>query len=194
MTRIHARRFGPILVIALPLVFAACGAITLPGQSAGTGAPTTGPGSSLLPGVSFGDDKALEAFLPATLCGQPSKKQSYSASSGQLPDASANPYAALFSGLGSGSIAIAEPADSACKSGVAAFKLQGANQFLIQAFLAAMAADAGGASTQVNLGGKTVTKVTEDSDITYVYAKNDTMFVITAASDDEAASILSALP
>ena len=199
MTRTHARRFGPILVIALPLIFAACNAITLPGQSTGTAGapttgPTTGPGGSPLPGVSFGDDKALEAFLPATLCGQPSKKQSYSASSGQMPDASTNPYAALFSGLGSGSIAVAEPADSTCKSGAAAFKLQGANQFLIQAFLAAMAADSGTAASQVNLGGKTVTKVAEEGDITYVYARNDTMFVVTAASDDEAASILAALP
>jgi hypothetical protein len=198
MSRTAARRFGPILVILLPIVVAACGAVSLPGQPT-TGAPTTGPttapGGSPIAGVSFGDDQALAATLPNELCGQPSKKQSFSASAGgQIPDASANPYAALFAGLGTGSVAIAEPASSACKSGAAAFRLQGANQFIVQAFLAAMASESGGASSQVNLGGKAVTKVDEDGELTYVYAKGDTIFVVTAASDDEAGTVLSALP
>jgi hypothetical protein len=199
MTRTAARRFGPILVIVLPLIVAACNAVSLPGQPT-AGAPTTGPTTA--PGgnpsasldVSFSNDQALEAMLPNDLCGQPSKKQSYSATAGQIPDASANPYGALFAGLGTGSVAVAEPSSSDCKSGAAAFRLQGANQFLIQAFLAAMASQSGGASSQVNLGGKAVTKVDESGDLTYVYAKGDTMFVVTAAGDDEAATVLSALP
>jgi hypothetical protein len=199
MTRTHARLFGPILVIALPLIFAACGAITLPGQSTGTaGAPTTGPttGPGGSPIVGVGGAKDLEATLPDQLCGQPSKKQSFAAGGTQLPDPSSNPYSALLAILGTGAFAIAEPTSSdTCKVSAGAFRMQGANQFLIQAFLLAAASDANGQSTQVNLGGKAATKIDDQSDENlYIYVKGDTIYMIGAPGDDLAGPVLSVLP
>jgi len=199
MTRLAARRFGLILVIALPMIVAAaCGGLnlTLPGQSSSaTSQPqaTAGPGGSPIVGV--GGAKDLEATLPNELCGQPSKKQSFAANAAQLPDASSNPYSALFASLGSGAFAIAEPASTDCKVSAGAFRLQGANQFLIQAFLLAAAADTSGQSSQVNVGGKAVTKIDDESDeILYIYVKGETIYVVGAPSDDLAGPALSALP
>jgi hypothetical protein len=197
MSRTAARRFGPILVILLPIIVAACGAVSLPGQPT-TGAPTTGPttapGGSPIVGV--GGAKDLEATLPDQLCGQPSKKQSFAAGATELPDASSNPYSALIALLGTGSFAIAEPTSSdTCKVSAAAFRMQGANQFLIQAFLLAAASDSSGQSTQVNLGGKAATKIDDQSDeILYIYVKGDTIYMIGAPGDDLAGPVLSALP
>jgi hypothetical protein len=199
MTRIHARRFGPILVIVLPLIVAACGAITLPGQSAAptTGpitGPTTGPDGSPIVGV--GGAKDLEATLPDQLCGQPSKKQSFAAGGTQLPDPSSNPYSSLLAILGTGAFAVAEPTSSdTCKVSAGAFRMQGANQFLIQAFLLAAASDSNGQSTQVNLGGKAATKIDDQSDeILYISIQGDTIYMVGAPGDDLAGPVLSALP
>ena len=200
MTRLAARRFGLILVIALPMIVAAaCGGLnlTLPGQSSSaTSQPqaTAGPGGSPIVGV--GGAKDLEATLPNELCGQPSKKQSFAANAAQLPDASSNPYSALFASLGSGAFAVAEPASKdTCKVSAAAFRLQGANQFLIQAFLLAAASDSSGQSTQVNLGGKAATKIDDQTDeILYIYVKGDTIYVVGAPGDDLAGPVLSVLP
>jgi len=203
MTRLATRRLGLILAIASAMIVAvACNAVnvTLPGQSSAattqptTGQATTGPGGSILIGV--GGAKDLEATLPSQLCGQPSVKQSFAANAAQLPAASSNPYSALFASLGSGAFAIAEPASKdTCKVSAAAFRLQGANQFIIQAFLLAAASDSSGQSTQVNLGGKAATKIDDQSDeILYIYVKVDTIYVVGAPSDDLAGPALSALP
>lgn len=199
MTRTAARRFGPILVILLPLIVAACGAVSLPGQpttGAPTSGPTTAPGGSPGASIGIGGAKDLEATLPNELCGQPSKKQSFAAGAAQLPDPSSNPYSALIALLGTGSFAIAEPTSSdACKVSAAAFRMQGANQFLIQAFLLAAASDSSGQSTQVNLGGKAATKIDDQSDeVLYIYVKGDTIYMIGAPGDDLAGPVLSALP
>jgi hypothetical protein len=199
MTGVAARRFGLTLVTALPLiVVVACNGISLPGQSSSattqptTGSATSGPGASL----GIGGAKDLEATLPDQLCGQPSVKKSFAADAAQLPDASNNPYSALFASLGNGAFAIAEPASTdSCKVSAAAFRLQGANQFLIQAFLMAAAADSSGKSTQVNVGGKAATKIDDETDETiYIYVKGDTIYVVGAPSDDLAGPALSALP
>ncbi len=203
MTRLATRRLGLILAIASAMIIAvACNAVnvTLPGQSSSatsqptTGQATTGPDGSILIGV--GGAKDLEATLPDQLCGQPSKKQSFAAGATQLPDASSNPYSALIASLGTGAFAIAEPASSdTCKVSAAAFRLQGANQFLIQAFLLAAASDANGQSTQVTVGGKATTKIDDQSDeILYIYVKGDTIYMIGAPSDDLAGPALSTLP
>jgi hypothetical protein len=199
MTRLAARRFGLILVTALAMIVAvACNGlnVTLPGQSSAptTGAATSGPGASL--GLTVSDAKDLEKLLPDQLCGQPSVKKSIAAGAGPLPDASSNPYAALFASLGSGAFALAAPASAdSCKVSAGAFRLQGANQILIQAFLLAAAADSSGQSTQVNLGGKAVTKIDDQTDETlYIYVRGDTIFVVGAPSDDLASPVLSGLP
>jgi hypothetical protein len=203
MTRLATRRLGLILAIASAMIVAvACNAVnvTLPGQSSAattqptTGQATTGPGGSILIGV--GGAKDLEATLPSQLCGQPSVKQSFAANATQLPAPTSNPYSALFASLGSGAFAIAEPASKdTCKVSAAAFRLQGANQFIIQAFLLAAASDSSGQSTQVNLGGKAATKIDDQSDeILYIYVKVDTIYVVGAPSDDLAGPALSALP
>jgi hypothetical protein len=191
MTRDATRRFGLLLVSSLVLMGAvACGGLTLPGQSAATS--PSGPSSSAVGGVGGAAD--LEALLPSQLCGQPSKKQSFGGTA-NIPDASNNPYAALFAGLGSGGVAIAEPASTdTCKVSAAAFRLQGANQLIIQAFLAAAANDSGGQSSQVNLGGKAATKVDDAGDVLYIYVKGDTIFVVGAPSDDLATPVLAGLP
>jgi hypothetical protein len=203
MTRTHTRLFGPILVVASAMIVAvACNAVnvTLPGQSSSatsqptTGQATTGPGGSILIGVGGAPD--LEATLPDQLCGQPSKKQSFAAGGTQLPDPSSNPYSSLLAILGTGAFAVAEPASSdTCKVSAGAFRMQGANQFLIQAFLLAAASDSNGQSTQVNLGGKAATKIDDQSDeILYIYIKGDTIYMVGAPGDDLAGPVLSALP
>ena len=178
---------------AIAILAGGCGAITLPGQSTSA---TLAPGSSITIGVGTAQD--LEAMLPAQLCGETAVKQSFSGgvAGAASPDASTNPYAAVFAGLGTGAVAVAEPPDgSTCKVSAAAFRLTGANQLIIQAFLLAAASDSGGQSTQVNVGGKAVTKIDDGSgDITYFYVKGDTIFAIEAPSDDLAGPALSALP
>jgi len=48
---------------------------------------------------------------------------------------------------------------------------------------------------QANVGGKTVTEVTdEDGDVTYVYAQPDVVWTIDNADDSEATTVLQALP
>ena len=56
--------------------------------------------------------------------------------------------------------------------------------------LTAMAAGA----SQVNLGGKNVTKIDESGSNTYIYIKDDTMFGVSDATDDQAGEALSQLP
>lgn len=197
MTRDAARRSSPILAIISFVVItaAACSGITLPGQSTSTG---SGPGASL-PGASIGTAADLEAMLPAQLCGQPSKKSSLGA--GLQPSTgteSPNPFGELFGTLGatgSAQVAVAIPTDeTTCKVSVGAFRLTGANQAILQGVLSMMAAQSGGEVTNTNVGGKTVIKVVEDNDTTYVYIKGDVIFAVAAPGDDLAAPALSALP
>lgn len=48
---------------------------------------------------------------------------------------------------------------------------------------------------QVNVGGKSVAKVTDsDGNLSYVYPKNDVLWTVDASDDNEAATVLQALP
>jgi hypothetical protein len=60
-------------------------------------------------------------------------------------------------------------------------------------FTTILAVMAAGGST-VSLGGKNVTKVPGDTTSTYFYVKDDTVYGVADATDDQAGAALSALP
>jgi hypothetical protein len=195
----------PVLLIAL---LAGCASASTPapsgpagggggggaGSSSGTGG-TGGGGGTGVGGLNGAPD--LEAQLPSTACGQPVKKSSFSGSgSGLTPDASANPMLSMLGAFGTGgnvSIAIAEPTSSDCNVSYFAYRVAGSNQQAFQMILSAIGLSAGG-SGNVNVGGKAVLKIPDTPTSTYLYVKGDTIFAVSAPTDDAAAPGLSALP
>ena len=184
------------------LAVGACGGSSTPAPAGTTPAPgatgtpagnTPAPGDSTvasIPGLGGAPD--LEAKLPAKLCGADSKRESFAGGAGA--GASANPLLGAFGALGAGgsvSIAVAESTTpDTCPVNVFAYQVKGGNTQIFQTMLTAMAAGA----TQVNLGGKNVTKIAEGDSGTYIYIKDDTMFGVSDATDSQAGEALSQLP
>jgi hypothetical protein len=208
MAHIHDRaiRLGSF-TLAAALVVAACGSSATPSPSAaGSQAPASSQapappasqaaastgGGAQSSGAGFNQAPDLEAKLPSQLCGGPVLKQSYAGSTSAA--ASANPMLGAFSALGGGgAVAIAVAASTTpdtCPVTVFAYQVAGANSQMFTTVLAAMAA--GG--SQVSLGGKNVTKIPGDTTSTYIYVKDDTVYGVGDATDDQAGAALSALP
>lgn len=160
---------------------------TAAAATSGTGDASAGP---TIPGLNGAPD--LEAKLPSKLCGTDTKRESFAGAGGAA--ASANPLLGAFGALGAGgsvSIAIAESTTpDTCPVNVFAYQVKGGNTQIFQTMLTAMAAGA----SQVNLGGKNVTKIDESGSNTYIYIKDDTMFGVSDATDDQAGEALSQLP
>lgn len=196
--------------LAALLVVGACGSSSTPAPAGVTPAPagttpapggttpapantTPAPGDSTGPSIpGLGGAPDLEAKLPAKLCGADSKRQSYAGAAGA--GASANPLLGAFGALGAGgsvSIGIAESTTpDTCPVSVFAYQVKGGNTQIFQTMLTAMAAGA----SQVNLGGKNVTKIDESGSATYIYIKDDTMYGVSDATEDQAKEALSQLP
>jgi hypothetical protein len=193
------------LSLAALLVVGACGSSATPAPAGTTPAPagtTPAPGtpaatdstggSFVIPSIDLNGAPDLEAKLPAKLCGADSKRQSFTGGAGA--DASANPMIGALGALGAGgnvNIAIAESTTpDTCPVSVFAYQVKGGNTQMFSAILAGMAA--GG--SQVSLGGKNVTKIDDSGSATYLYIKDDTMYGISDATDDQASEALSQLP
>ena len=166
-------------------------AATEPGATSGTGA---GDSIALPSGLNFNQAPDLEAVLPSQLCGGPVEKHSYAGAAGAGADASANPMIAAFGALGaSGDVSIAveeSTTTDTCPVNVFAYRVKGLNSQMFTTVLAAMAA--GG--SKVSLGGKDVTKIAESGTSTFIYVKDDTLFGVSEATDDQAGQALSQLP
>ncbi|HEX7472601.1 MAG TPA: hypothetical protein VF323_05935, partial [Candidatus Limnocylindrales bacterium] len=169
---------------------ACSGTITITPASQAPGSTPVAGGSSAIGG--FGSAPELEAALPSTLCGQPSKKASAAGTGTLNSSAPPNPFAAFAAGGVSGGFAYAEPASSDCKTSAVAFSVSGGMSTTIMQMMALGAAGSGGGT--VSLGGKTVTKIADTPTSTYFYAKGDALFAVEAATDDDAAAALSQMP
>ena len=165
----------------------------LPGGPGTPAATDNGTGGSfVLPSFGLNQAPDLEAKLPSQLCGGDVKKESFAGSTGAA--ASANPMLGAFGALGLGgnvAIAIAESTTpDTCPVNVFAYQVPGGNAQMFTTILTAMAA--GGSQTSV--GGKNVTKIDDNGTATYFYVKDDTLYGVSDATDDQASQALSALP
>ncbi len=197
---------------ALVLVLAACGGAASPSPSASTAAelpsqaapPTVAPAASAAPGASSAPGGALpsgapdlEALLPDTVCGQTAVKTSLAGN--QLASSGAGGLAQAFAALaalGKSSndfaMAIASAPNTNCNIGV--MRIAGIDTTMLQSVMTSAAAQQGASATQTTLGGKTVYKITEGANTTYVYFTGDKVVFATADSDSDAQAMLQNLP
>ena len=215
---IQRSALGPVMATfaAIALVVGACGSSATPSPS--VAAPASAPAStapaspsaapsldlgSLLPsGLNSAPD--LEAVLPATGCGVPTKKFSFNGDAFAAAGSSTDPtFLAVLQALGKTpkdvSFAVATVIDpsSTCDTSFVAFRIQGVDQGQFeQLYVAASTKTDGVAPTKVSLGGKDVWKSRSSSGdtSTYAYFKGDTLLGVVAPTDDKAAAGLSALP
>lgn len=196
--------------LALALIVAACGS-----SATATPTPTVAGGGGVLPsglGGSGGllggllgqnNNPALQAKLPAQICGAPAL--TFSMPAGVLPASALSGLAggagSLLSGISGTqtfSFAMAAPGPAAsdpCDTTYFAVQISGgdANSF-VALVLQQNQAD-GGSSTTTSIGGKNVTVVTDSSGSkTYFTVNGDTAVGVQAADDATAAAAFAALP
>jgi hypothetical protein len=165
-----------------------------PSTAASEAAASAGGASFALPSLPS-EAKDLEALLPDTICGDKATKVSMAGGS-FLANAGAE-FTAALSALGKTpadvSVAVAGGA-SGCSA--VAMRIAGADQNALQsAVLASVQQGGGSAPTQSSLGGKTVYVITDSSGKkSYVYFKNDTIFIADTTSEADAGTIIQALP
>jgi hypothetical protein len=187
---------------ALALALAACGGAAAPTTSPGGGAtPSPASGPIDLPSVeipSFQADVDLEAQLPSTFCGQPTEKLSFSGSEAISND---EMFVGIVAALGRSasdvSVALAGSTAPECAGiNLIAFRIKGADGGRFeQLFIDAQEQDTGTRPTRTNVGGKDVWFFTDSAGATnYIYFRGDTIFGVTAASQEDAAKGIAALP
>jgi hypothetical protein len=197
MTRTARPVIGTIAAaIALMVVVIACSNITITATTPSPGGATPAGGATQPPDQASGAVTSaadLEAALPATLCGQPSKKGSAAGTGTLNASAPPNPFTAFSGGSASGAFAYADPTDSSCQTSAVAFSASGpvAGFIMTAVSLAAMGS---GSGTQLNLGGKSVYKIVDTPTSLYIYAKGAALFGVEAATDDDAAAALQQMP
>lgn len=210
---IRSSALAVVSIVVVALV-AACSSSATPGPSGAGGGVGGGAGGLLqslqaaLPSLGIGDFPSigplpslngapdLEAELPSTLCNQPAQKSSIGAGlASALPDASLDPMIAAFSAFGGAgaNIALSEPTSSDCNVSVFAYQVPGAQQNVFTTIISALSLSAGGGAN-TTLGGKAVLKLPDSDTSTYLYIKGDTVFAVSAPTDDDAAPVLQALP
>jgi hypothetical protein len=197
------------LIAAGALLIAACGsngATTAPTTGAASTAPTTAPvsvapvptevaaASDALPSFdlsSFHGDQDLESMIPTTVGGQTLTTLSMTGDQ-FLGDGSSSPQlAGALTALGKTPADLSVAFAGSTKITIVAFRVQGVPaSTLFDAFKSA--ASGNYTATSVSYGGKNVTKVEPGDDtISFIYLKDDTMFLVgspgsgaTAPSDD----------
>lgn len=186
---------------ALFLALAACG---------GGAAPTTSPAGGATPGAtaaplptdpvipSFQPDVDLEAQLPGTFCGQATQKFSITGAEFVANDeAFAGVVAALGRSADDVSGAEARVAGLECAGiNLIAFRVKGADGARFEElFINALEADTGTRPTRANVGGRDVWVVLDAGGTTsYIYFRGDTIFGVTAESQEDAARGLAVMP
>jgi hypothetical protein len=186
---------------AFVLALAACG---------GAAAPTTSPAAGMTPPPSalplpsdivipsFEADVDLEAQLPSEFCGQPTQKFSFTGAEFVANDeAFAGVVAALGRSADDVSVAGAGVAGPECAGiNLIAFRVKGADGGRFeQLFIDAQEADSGTRPTRSNVGGRDVWVVLDAGGTTsYIYFRGDTVFGVTAESQEDAARGLAVMP
>jgi hypothetical protein len=197
---------GAVAAGALVLVLAACGGAASPSPSASAAGelpsqaapPSVAPGASAAPGGALPSGAPdLEALLPDTICGQTAVKTSLAGN--QLANSGAGGLAQAFAALaalGKSSndfaMAIASAPNTDCNIGV--MRIAGIDTTMLQSVMTSAAAQQGGTATQTTIGGKTVYKITEGANTTYVYFTGDKVVFATAKNDSDAQAMLQNLP
>jgi hypothetical protein len=182
--------------IALMAVVVACGNVTLtvgtPGPGGATPVGATPPAGGGASGAVVSAAE-LEAALPSTLCGQPSKKGSATGTGTVDASAPPNPFSAFTGGSASGTFAWADPTAANCQTSAVALAAVGPLAGIIMSAIT-LAALGSGSGSQITLGGKSVYKIVDTPTSLYVYAKGTALFGVQAATDDDAAAALQQMP
>jgi hypothetical protein len=152
---------------------------------------------------SFTSDKELEGMLPDAYKGVTLTKQSFSGSD-LLKDSSAStkPLADLHTGLGKSpsDLSFAFASDVSGKLGVTfgAYRIKGvdASVWLPLLLAASIQQTPGTTTTQVNIGGRDVTRIqaAEGSQGSYVYPRGDVLFFVSSEDETLIGDALAALP
>lgn len=187
---------------ATVLALAACGGAAAPTTSpAGGTTPAPSAVSGDLPSIvlpSFQADLDLEGQLPDTFCGQATQKFSFTGAEFVSNDeAFAGVVAALGRPASDVSAAGAGVAGPECAGiNLIAFRVKGADGARFEElFINAMEADTGTRPTRSNVGGKDVWVVIDAGGTTsYIYFRGDTVFGVTAESQEDAARGLAVMP
>jgi hypothetical protein len=219
MTRTARPVLGSMIgAIMLVVVIASCGSTATPAPATpipGAATPADGVPNASDPlgglgglfgslglGGSFGLGNLLhgapdlEAVLPAELCGSPTLKfsfggASFGAAAGQIPAFYGDFVGATGKSMADVSFASASSTSSDTCPDITAFKVNGLDENALKGFYTTMETSDGNSPVDASIGGKNVVKTTDDS---YAYFKGDTVFVVDASSDEEAAVGLQALP
>jgi hypothetical protein len=202
-----------VCALALALIVGACGSSatatptpTAAGGGGGvlpSGLGGLGGSGGLLGGLLGNNNPALQAKLPAQVCGAPAL--TFSMPAGALPAAALSGLAggagSLLSGISSTetfSLAIAGPGPQAsdpCDTTYFAVQISGGDANSFVALVLQQNQAAGGTSTTTSLGGKNVTVVTDSGgDKTYFTVNGDTAVGVQAPDDATAAAAFAALP
>ena len=190
------------VVGALALALAACGGAAAPSTSPGVGAtPPASSGPIVLPSIdipSFQADVDLEAQLPSEFCGEATQKFSFTGAEFVANDeAFAGVVAALGRSASDVSVAGAGVAGEECAGiNLIAFRIKGADGGRFEElFINAQEADSGTRPTRANVAGKDVWVVIDSGGTTsYIYFRGDTVYGVTAESQDDAAKGLAVMP
>ena len=138
----------------------------------------------------------LEAVLPAQMCGAAALKfsfggASFGAAAGQIPAFYDEFIGATGKSLADVSFASASSTGSGDCPDISAFKVSGLDQNALQGFYTASQTSDGNDPVPASIAGKNVIKTNDGN---YAYFKGDTVFVVDAGSDEQAAIGLQMLP
>jgi hypothetical protein len=189
------------VLAALALGVAACGGAAAPTTSP-AGGTTSAPSALPLPSdiviPSFQPDADLEAQLPSEFCGQPTQKFSFTGAEFVANDeAFAGVVAALGRSDADVSVAGAGVEGPECAGiSLIAFRVKGADGGRFEElFINAQEADSGTRPTRSNVGGRDVWVVLDAGGTTsYIYFRGDTVYGVTAESQEDAAKGLAIMP
>jgi hypothetical protein len=162
-------------------------------ESSGSGASFAIP-SFAIPSLPS-EAKDLEALLPDTLCGTKTTKLSMNGAS--FLSGAGNEFSGALSALGKSpsdvSVAVA---GAAADCSAIVFRIAGVDQNALQsAILSTVQQATGTTATQTSLGGKSVYLVTDANGTkSYVYFKNDTIFIAETKTEADATTFMQGLP
>jgi len=191
--------------LVLAVVIAACGGSTSSATASPTASPepTTNPTTAL---PSAGAVADLEALIPAEIGGITLQKSSMSGDQFVNSGSSSQELQDFLGSLGvavtdvSIAIGVGLSTESGEAAAMFAFRAQGADtDRLVSGFKEAYDADndRGLVWQPVSIGGKSAERTTnpqQPNQVIYLYAKDDILFFLTTATEEQAAEALAALP
>jgi hypothetical protein len=189
---------APASVEASPSAVVSPSPATSAGASAAASAPASAgasPGGSLnVP--SFHEAPDLEAALPDQVGGQTLQKLSVSGSGALAVGAQSQEFQQLLGGLGKSPSDLTLGVGAGAGFTIGVFRIAGVNaDVLLNAFIeSARKQEASTQVTDANRGGKSVKKVANGSETTWVYGSGDKVFFVQSGTDALVDEALSKLP